>query len=122
MNPAPDWWYVLSGLSYALSIVVSLLIVVVLVYLLSAIRELKGQIHTIGSRVEAVAEQAKHLTETAKEIAGKVGGHAVGASSSVAKVAAATERTVTGSVLVTVAVGLLTKWLVSKRSRVDNGS
>lgn len=121
MISAPEWWFWLSGAAFGLAILLFFVMLVLAFFLLSSVIELRKQIASIGSRVEMLAAQARELTLSVQIIAEKVGTQAAQTSSSIRRIAGKAERTVTGSALLSVGVGLLTHWL-SRRGSVDKRS
>jgi len=75
---APEWWYVISGLFYAMGTLAFVAVVVGMVQLIAALREVKSQVRDTRARIERVStgveQMAARASNATSEITTRVAG------------------------------------------------
>ncbi len=80
----PQWWLVLSGVFFALSILLVFGLLIALFFLIGAIKEIGQKVSALTSRVESMTAQVEELVETVQVTTRGVGQRAVSISDSAA--------------------------------------
>ncbi len=117
----PDWWIWVSGTTFALSIVLNIVLIVavikVVTTVLPLVNELKTQIHTITTKVDGITTNVKSTVDNIQVKTTAILGSAEEASAEVTKKVGAASAAITAIFVVTRLVGALRGMQQHERSR-----
>ncbi len=70
----PDWWLTLSGVFFALFILLLIGLIVAAFYLIAAIKDVSTKIHGLTQRADEIGKNVQELISEVKSTTGRVGG------------------------------------------------
>jgi hypothetical protein len=87
MNSFPEWWVVISGVFFALNIVLFLVLIFAAIKIVGVIQGLQPKVNELTAKVSGIADKVDQLTEQTKTTVNEVGGRAKNVATSVESIA-----------------------------------